>query len=333
MTAEPPDMEYTTLGNTGLHVSVAGLGAGGFSRIGQGTGKTEAESISIVRQALDLGVNFIDTAASYGTESIIGKALKGIDRDAFVISTKATVGSKKSNGDGADSGLRSPENVVASLDNSLRNLGLDCIDVFHLHRVLPETYTYARDVLVPALAIEQRKGKFKFLGVTEAPEDKHHESLNQAINEDCYTVIMVAYSMLNQSARTQLFQKTLDKGIGVLIMFAVRLLFSEPGRLNRVIGELVDQGRLPAEMMNDGGTLGFLIHENGALNIVDAAYRYCRHTIGTDVVLFGTGNPDHVQANVESILRPPLPAKDVERLESIFGALTGIGLDRPGKSS
>jgi aryl-alcohol dehydrogenase-like predicted oxidoreductase len=62
-------MEYTRLGRTELKVSVAGLGCGGFSRIGQGTGKSDANSISIIRKALDLGVNFIDTAAAYGTES------------------------------------------------------------------------------------------------------------------------------------------------------------------------------------------------------------------------------------------------------------------------
>ncbi|MBQ42380.1 MAG: aldo/keto reductase, partial [Gemmatimonadetes bacterium] len=117
-------MEYTTLGKTELRVSVAGLGCGGFSGIGRGTGRSESESISIVHQALDLGVNFIDTAAAYGTEVIVGRAIKGYDREAVVISTKASVG-KVDN-------LQSPQQVVASLEQSLRDLGVDCIDVFHL---------------------------------------------------------------------------------------------------------------------------------------------------------------------------------------------------------
>ena len=62
-------MEYTTLGRTGLKVSVAGLGCGGFSRLGLGTGKSEADAIGIIRAALDLGVNLFDTAAAYGTET------------------------------------------------------------------------------------------------------------------------------------------------------------------------------------------------------------------------------------------------------------------------
>jgi predicted oxidoreductase len=60
-------MEYVRLGRTGLMVSVAGLGCGGFSRLGLGTGKSEAEAVALVHQALDLGINLLDTAAVYGT--------------------------------------------------------------------------------------------------------------------------------------------------------------------------------------------------------------------------------------------------------------------------
>ena len=81
-------MQYTTLGRTGLNVSVAGLGCGGHSRLGQKTGRTEQESIQVVRQALDLGINLIDTAEAYGTESIVGKAIQDVARDQLVISTK-----------------------------------------------------------------------------------------------------------------------------------------------------------------------------------------------------------------------------------------------------
>ncbi|MDP6041985.1 MAG: aldo/keto reductase [Candidatus Latescibacteria bacterium] len=317
-------MDYTTLGNTGLRVSVAGLGCGGFSRIGISSGKSEEESVAIVRQALDLGVNFIDTAAQYGTESIVGKAIQGRDRDSVVISTKASVG--------RPGGFHTPEKAVASLDQSLQNLGVDCIDVFHLHGVAPDAYAYARETLVPTLIAEQEKGKFKFLGITEVPPNDHkHESLIQAVEEDCFRVIMIAHHMLHQSARTQIFPTTIKKGIGVLIMFAVRVLFSEKGRLQCVVQELVEKGQLSAELKDVSEPLGFLLHEGGAHSIIDAAYRYCRHEKGSDVVLFGTGNPDHVQANIESILSPPLPVEDVERLEALFGALTGIGLDRPGK--
>src|SRR5215510_2559018 len=84
-------MEYVTLGKTGLRVSVAGLGCSGNSRLGLGRGKTEAEAITLLRQALDMGLNLLDTAAAYGTEALIGKALKPVARDRVVITTKALI--------------------------------------------------------------------------------------------------------------------------------------------------------------------------------------------------------------------------------------------------
>src|SRR5580692_4552837 len=83
-------MDYTVLGRTGLKVSVAGLGCGGFSRLGLGTGQSTEHAIGIVRQAIDLGVTLVDTAAVYGTEDVVGAALRGIDRDAVVVCTKAS---------------------------------------------------------------------------------------------------------------------------------------------------------------------------------------------------------------------------------------------------
>ena len=89
-------MEYRQLGRTGLEVSVMGLGAGGPSRLGQRDSlKTEAESIALVRGALDAGINFIDTAEAYGTEAIVGHAIAGRDRDKLVISTKKRLGGDK----------------------------------------------------------------------------------------------------------------------------------------------------------------------------------------------------------------------------------------------
>lgn len=73
-------MHHTTLGRAGLKVSVAGLGTGGFSRLGLTTGLTEEQSAGLIHEAFDLGVNFIDTAPSDGTEGVVGKALKTLLR-------------------------------------------------------------------------------------------------------------------------------------------------------------------------------------------------------------------------------------------------------------
>ena len=127
-------MQYTTLGKTGLKVSVAGLGCGGNSRIGLGAGLTQAQSIALVREALDLGVNFLDTAIAYETEGIVGKAIKGRPRESVVISTKSHINRLD--------GTRplSAADVIANLETSLRTLDTDYVDVFHIHGLLPAAY-------------------------------------------------------------------------------------------------------------------------------------------------------------------------------------------------
>ena len=105
---------------------------------------------------------------------------------------------------------------------------------------------------------------------------------------------MGSHHMRNRSAERMIFPITRDKGIGVLIMFAVRVLFSAEGRLQKVVQKLVAEGRLAAEV--DGADpLGFLVGAGGAESVIDAAYRFCRHSRSTDVVLFGTGNPDNFE--------------------------------------
>ena len=111
-------------------------------------------------------------------------------------------------------------------------------------------------------------------------------------------------------------------------MFAVRRLFSVPDRLRAELKTLADAGKIPADLAGEDQPLGFLIHDGAALNAIDAAYRYVRHDPHCDVTLIGTGSQEHLADNIASVLRPPLPAEDVARLEELFGAIDGIGLDR-----
>jgi aryl-alcohol dehydrogenase-like predicted oxidoreductase len=319
-------MHYTTLGKTGLKVSVAGLGCGGNSRIGQGAGLSEAESIALVRAALDLGVNFIDTAAIYGTEGIVGKAIKGRPRESVVISTKSHVNA-------FDGSTAAPAgDVIASLDASLRALDTAYIDVFHLHGLSPKVYDHAMAEVVPALLREQAKGKFRHLAVSEtAPRDPGHSMLERAVEEPVWEVFMLAFHMMNQNARNHLLQRTLANKVGTLCMFAVRNIFSRPGLLRQTMADLAAAGKLLPGPADAADPLGFLVHEGGAESIIDAAYRFARHEPGIDVVLFGTSSADHLKANIASILRPPLPADDVAKLYTLFGHLTGVGLDLPDR--
>ncbi|MBS0538698.1 MAG: aldo/keto reductase [Proteobacteria bacterium] len=314
-------MEYRPLGKTGLNVSVAGLGCGGNSRLGLGRGASVDECIAVVRTAVDLGVNFLDTAEVYGTEEIVGAAVRQYDRDKLVISTKAIF---KPDAD-------TSESVTRRVEASLRRLGLDYVDVFHFHAVNPAAYEFHRDVLAPALTKLKEQGKVRHVGITETgPKDPEQKMLAQAIHEAPWEVIMLAYSLVNQGARQKVFPTTRRRGIGTLLMFVVRNIFSNDAYRRDVFAKLAEQGLLDGSILSNGDPLAFLLSEGGAESITDAAYRYARHEQGADVILFGTGNKAHVKANIDSILRPPLASPVVEKLHAQFGHLTGVGLDLPG---
>jgi aryl-alcohol dehydrogenase-like predicted oxidoreductase len=317
-------MEYKTLGKTGLRVSVAGLGCGGFSRLGLGTGKSEADAVALVHQAFDLGVNLFDTAAVYGTEALLGKALKALPRDRVVIASKAWLP--------RSTGRSAAERAVASLDHSLKELGTDYIDVFELHGVSPGAYDRARDEIAPALLKEKEKGKLRHLGVTETgSSDGEHRMARRAAEDGVWDVMMVAFHMMHQNARSQVFPLTIANRVGTLLMFAVRNIFSKPERLRDELHRLSAERQVAAWLAQAPDPLGFLIHpaDGGAATITEAAYRYVRHEPGVDVVLFGTGDPEHLRANIAAILKPPLPETDRRILARHFGHLVGVGLDPP----
>lgn len=316
-------MDYKQLGGTGLKTSVAGLGCGGNSRLGQGSGKSEAESVTLVREALALGVNLLDTAAAYGTETIVGKAIKTVPRDQVIVSTKSTI---------RKSGEKlSAAEIIASLERSLTALDTDYVDIFHLHGVPPAAYDYCLQELVPALLQQKEAGKLRFLGITETPpNDPGQKMLQRAVRDDCWQVVMLGFHMLNQKARTRVFPQTLENGIGTLLMFVVRNIFSQPEYLRKTIQALAAEGKVPAWLAEKNHPLDFLLHESGAASITEAAYRFARHQPGADVVLFGTGSVEHLRTNIGSILKPPLPADDLKRLADLFDDLEGVGLDLPG---
>ena len=313
-------MHYTTLGRTKLRVSVAGLGTGGFSRMGLKSGKTENEAARLVLDAVELGINFIDTAPPYGTEGVVGRALQSIPRDKVVVATKAFIHRNDE--------WSTPERVVASLDNSLRLLGTDYVDVFNLHGVEPHEYDYALNAIAPVLIAQKEKGKIRHIGLTENPiVDFTNETLKRALQDPVWEVFMVGFHMMHQGARANVFPVTRAKGIGTLLMFAVRSIFADPPRVAREMKALAAKGLVEPWLGATDDPLGFLLHEHGAANLIEAAYRFARHEPSVDVVLFGTGDAGHLRSNVASLLKPALPDADRDKLAALFGHLKGIGLD------
>ena len=312
------NMEFTTLGRTGLKVSVAGLGCGGPSRLGlRDDPQSEKRAIALVRQAIDLGINFLDTAQAYGTEAVVGKAIAGLPRDRVILSTKKTLPAA----DHAD-----PESEISKgLEQSLRLLGVDCIDVYHLHGVEPKDYEFAKNRLLPTLRRLQEEGKIRFVGVTEAfVPDPSHRMLRESLQENLWDVVMVGFNLLNPSARRTVLPLTRENRVGTLVMFAVRRALSQPERLKALVAELIEKGKISRDSLNGDYPLDFVLRGGAAATLPEAAYRFCRHEPGIDVVLTGTGNPEHLQANVAAILKPALPQQVLQRLDQLFGKLDDL---------
>jgi len=145
--------------------------------------------------------------------------------------------------------------------------------------------------------------------------------LQQSIEDNCWDIIIIGFNLLIPCARRTIFPLVKKQGVGVIGMYAVRSGLSQPPRLKAICQSLVAKGLVAADSLNSDEPLDFIIRDGGALTIPEAAYRFYRHEPGVDVVLTGTGNPEHLKSNIASILKPPLPDPILARLERTFGNL------------
>ena len=156
-------MEYRTLGKTGLKVSVLSLGG---SPLGGVFGPVEdSQAIRTVHTAFDLGINYVDTSPFYAAtkaETALGKALKGQPRDKYYLATK--VGRY-----GPDDFDFSAKRVIASVDESLRRLGVDYVDVIQCHDIEFGSLDQVVYETIPALQRVRAQGKARFIGITGLP--------------------------------------------------------------------------------------------------------------------------------------------------------------------
>ena len=156
-------MQYTTLGKTGLKVSVAGLGTGGFSRLGLRTGKSEDQSARLIHEAVGLGINFIDTAPSYGTEAWWARRCDRSRATSVVIATKSAV---RRGGE-----MMTPERHGGQHRQFAARAGHRSYRRAQPARRGAVGIRYAIEPLAPALLEQKAKGKIRHIGLTENPID------------------------------------------------------------------------------------------------------------------------------------------------------------------
>jgi len=204
-------MQYRTLGRTGVQVSSLVLGAMNFGRIGR---TTQDEATAIVDAALDAGINLIDTADMYGdgeSEEMVGKAIAG-RRDDIVLATKASMpmGDERNHQGGSRRWL------VTELDNSLRRLGVDHVDLYQIHRWDPAT---SDEETLSALTDLRRAGKIRYFGSSTFPAYRlvQAEWAARADHLGRYVTEQPSYSILQRGIETDVLPVTEQYGLGVLV--------------------------------------------------------------------------------------------------------------------
>jgi L-galactose dehydrogenase len=200
-------MEYRTLGKTGLNLSTLGFGASPFG--GAFGSVSEREATRAVKAAIELGVNYFDVAPYYGltrAEYVLGQALRTVPRDAYYLSTKVGRYDK-------DVFDFSPSRVTKSVDESLKRLGVDHIDLIICHDVEFGSLKQIVHETIPALRRVQKSGKVGFVGISALPLKMFKEVSTQV---EIDFILSYCHYCLNDTSLADLAPLLTGKGIGVI---------------------------------------------------------------------------------------------------------------------
>jgi aryl-alcohol dehydrogenase-like predicted oxidoreductase len=200
-------LKRRALGRQGLEVSALGLGCMGMSQ-SYGTSFDEAESIATIHRAIELGVDFFDTAEVYGpfvNEELVGRALKG-KRDKVIVATKFGFSIRNGQTVGVDS---RPEHIREVADASLRRLGTDRIDLFYQHRVDPRVPI---EDVAGAVGTLVREGKVRFFGLSEAGA----ANIRRAHAAHPMSALQSEYSLWERNLEPEIIPLLREVGIGLV---------------------------------------------------------------------------------------------------------------------
>src|SRR5262245_11011787 len=195
---------HRSLGNQGLSASVIGLGCMSLSGIYGSANDSESETL--IRQAIDLGVDHLDSSDMYGwghNEEVLGRAIRG-QRDRVVLATKFGQTRREGQANGVDG---RPEYVAQACEASLKRLGVDVIDLYYQHRVDPSVPI---EDTVGAMSRLVEKGKVRFLGLSEA----RPQTIRRAHAVHPISAVQTEYSLLYRTEAEETRRTTRELGIG-----------------------------------------------------------------------------------------------------------------------
>ena len=323
------------MGSTGLNVSEIGFGCGNVG--GLMIRGEHSDQVKAVARAMELGINYFDTASSYGdgqSETNLGRVLKELAADVYV-GTKFRVTTHEPG--------RIKGNVIASVEDSLARLQREQVDLIQMHNhvaavaqggsVSPEE---ALGEVVDALRELRDQGKVRFWGMTAVGETA---ALRQVIDSGALNTIQSVYNLVNPSAGATVpagfdmpdygnqIGRASGNGMGVLVIrvLAAGALSGEATRHPVAVPTVapIGSGRDYGQDQARADGFRFLQQEGHVSNLVEASLRFALTNAGVSSVLVGYSSLEHLEQAVEFAAKGPLPPEAMARLPEVWAGFIG----------
>lgn len=282
------DLRRNKLGNTGLEVTALGYGAMELRGEPRGRAITPEQAKEVLNAVLDAGINYIDTSIDYGSsEEFIGEFISG-RRSEYYLASKCgcAVGAPPGAGRGDNPHVFTRENVIAGVEQSLRRMKTDYIDVMQFHSS-PSKKTLEEQGALDAVLELQRQGKVRFIGVSGTLPN-----LPEQIGMGRFQVFQIPYSAVERE-HEELLSAAADAGAGVVVRGGVAKGAPSGSSRRRDQWEAWERAGI-GELLEGMSPMEFIL-------------RFTLSHPALDTTIVGTMNPEHLRANVEAAAKGALP--------------------------
>ncbi len=330
-------MDYRKFGNTGIEVSEIGFGCGNVG--GLMVRGEPADQVRAVARAMELGINYFDTASRYGggrSETNLGRVLQELSADVYV-------GTKYSLGEADPSGLKA--GVIQSVEASLKRLGREQVDLIQLHdRISSQTNLTVRSITVSdvlgevreALEVLKSQGKVRFYGMTGVGEPS---GIKEIIASGMVNTVQTVYNLINASAGSaaptgfdmpdygRLIDLAAENQVGVIVIrvLAAGALTGISERHPVAVPTVAPIGSSRDFQQDEARAreFAFLVDEGFADDMPEASIRFALSNKGVSTVLVGYSDLDHLEKSVRYAAKGPLPAEALARLPQAWSKFVG----------